>query len=219
MISEHSSEPLAYFDDVLHQPLSIPPSLRLLYTVRFSSGRHLNPRGNNYMSTWNMLERSVLNETILGTLPQLKACQAQYRGQSAYPHFTLYHHHPLLLFSPRTISPSLTIFSSISNMSQPSSSFQDLFNTALQEYQNQTGYKLTEHPLSMRLETCDSVDSIIAILQEQAQIFCEFRGDDGKLMKSVKRSVDVIYTLSISTVISEGIGLVRLKSFIRGICS
>ena len=99
-------------------------------------------------------------------------------------------------------------------MSQPSLSFQDLFNAALQEYLNQTGYKLLEHPLSKRLETCDSVDSIIAILQEQAQIFCEFRGDDGKLMKSVKSSVDVLYTLSISTLINEGIGLVRLKSFI-----
>jgi hypothetical protein len=98
-------------------------------------------------------------------------------------------------------------------MSQPSS-FQDLFNAALQEYQNQTGCELTEHPLAKRLETCGSVDSITTILQEQAQIFCKFRGDEGKLMKSLKSLVDVLYTLSISTVFGEAIGLVQPTSFI-----
>ena len=101
------------------------------------------------------------------------------------------------------------------DMSQLSSSFQDLFNAALQEYENQTGCKLMEHPLAKQLETCDSVESITAILQEQAQIFRSFRGDDGKLMKSVKSSVDVIYTLSVSTVLGEGIGLVHSMSFIE----
>ncbi|KAH9995623.1 hypothetical protein BJV77DRAFT_1066312 [Russula vinacea] len=91
-------------------------------------------------------------------------------------------------------------------MSQPSS-FRDLFNAALREYQNQTGCKLIEHPLAKRLETCDSIDSITAILQEQAQIFCRFRGDDGKLMKSIKSSIDVLYSLSVSTVLNEGISL------------
>ena len=106
-------------------------------------------------------------------------------------------------------------------MSQPSStfSFQDLFNAALQDYENQTGNRLVDHPFAKQLEACDSVDSTIAILQEQAQIFHEFRGDDGKLMKSLKSSVDVLYTLSISTVLGEGIGLVHPKSFIRIPCS
>jgi hypothetical protein len=72
-----------------------------------------------------------------------------------------------------------------------------------------------EHPLAKRLEICDSVESITAILQEQAAIFRNFRGDDGKLMKSVKSSVDVLYTLSVSTILGEGIGLVHSKSFIE----
>ena len=105
------------------------------------------------------------------------------------------------------------------DMSQPSSSFQGLFNAALQEYQNQTGCELMEHPLAKRLETCDSVESITAILQEQAAIFRNFRGDDGKLMKSVQSSVDVLYTLSVSTILGEGIGLVFSKSFIEVPCS
>ena len=122
---------------------------------------------------------------------------------------------PLLSF--RLLTADHPLF--LSDMSQPPSSFRDLFNTALREYQNQTGCKLIEHSLAKRLETCDSVDSITAILQEQAQIFCKFRGDDGKLMKSLKSSVDVLYSLSVSTVLNEGISLVHPRSFIEVHCS
>jgi hypothetical protein len=106
-------------------------------------------------------------------------------------------------------------------MIQPSSSssFGDLFNAALQDYKNQTGTKLVEHPFAKQIEACDSVDSITAILQEQAQIFCKFKGDDGKLMKSLKSSVDVLHSLSISTILGEGVGLVHLKSVIGVLCS
>jgi len=106
-------------------------------------------------------------------------------------------------------------------MSQPSSSssFRNLFNAALRDYENQTRTKLVEHPLAKQLETCESADSINAIIQEQAQKFREFRGDDGKLMKSLKFSVDILYPLSTSTVIGEGIGLVHPKSFIPVLCS
>jgi hypothetical protein len=48
-----------------------------------------------------------------------------------------------------------------------------------------------------------------AILQEQTQTFRNFRGDDGKIMKSLKSSVDVLYTLSNSTLLGDGVGLVR----------
>jgi hypothetical protein len=104
-------------------------------------------------------------------------------------------------------------------MSQPSStsSFEDLFNAALQNYENQTGTRLDDHPLAKQLGACDSVDSITAVLQEQAQIFRKFRGDDGKLMKSLKSSVDVLHTLSISDVLGEG--LVHPKLFIAVPCS
>ena len=96
-----------------------------------------------------------------------------------------------------------------SSTSQATSSFQDLFNAALRDYENQTETKLVEHPFAKQLEECDSVDSIVAILQEQAQTFRKFRGEDGKIMKSLKSSVDVLCTLSNSTLLGEGIGLVR----------
>jgi hypothetical protein len=100
-------------------------------------------------------------------------------------------------------------------MNQPSSSsFQGLFNAALQDYENQTGTRLVDHPFAKQFEACDSVDSITAILQEQAQIFREFRGDDGRPMKSLKCSIDVLHSLSTSTVLGEGIGLVHPQLFI-----
>ena len=86
------------------------------------------------------------------------------------------------------------------------SSFQELFNVALRNYENQTKTSLVDHPLFNRLELCNSVNSITTILQEHAQIFREFRGDDGKLMRSLKYTVNILYPLSTST---AGIGLVR----------
>jgi len=82
-----------------------------------------------------------------------------------------------------------------------------LFKTALQDYEKLTGTKLADHPLAKQLETCGSVESIIAVFQEQAQAFREFQGDDGKVMKLLNRAVNIMYALSISTVLGKGIGL------------
>ena len=89
-----------------------------------------------------------------------------------------------------------------------STSFQGLFNAALQNYENQTGTKLVEYPFAKQLETCESAESIAIVLQEQAQKFRKFRGNDGKIMKFLKSSVDVLYPLFNSTVVAGLIGLV-----------
>ena len=116
---------------------------------------------------------------------------------------------PPSVSSPQATSVSLAKVDSL-EMEQ-TSSFQDLFNAALQDYQIQTGSSLIDHPFAKQLESCDSVDSITAILEEQAQIFRNFKGDDGKLVKSIKYSVNVLYTLSTNT---ASVGLVRLNPFI-----
>ena len=99
------------------------------------------------------------------------------------------------------------------DLSQPSR-FQALFESALQDYQTQTGTILVNHPLAQQLQNCDSIDSVTAVLQEQARAFSEFRGNDGKIMKSLKHVVSVLYKLSVSTVLGEAIGLVRRKALI-----
>ncbi|KAN0105772.1 hypothetical protein V8E52_010731 [Russula decolorans] len=98
--------------------------------------------------------------------------------------------------------------SSISNMSQSSSSstFQALFNAALQDYKDKTGTSLIDHPFAKQLETCESVSSITSILQEQTQSFREFRENDGKLMKALNSSVGILCAPSISSALNEAIG-------------
>jgi hypothetical protein len=97
----------------------------------------------------------------------------------------------------------------------PSESFRFLFEIALQRYEEKTGTKLVEHPIAKQLEKCDSVDSITTFLREQARFFGKFKGDDGKVMKSLKYSVNVLYTLSTNAALGEGIGLVRFKAVIE----
>ena len=99
-------------------------------------------------------------------------------------------------------------------MSQPSSSsaFQALFNTALQDYKDQTGSSLVDHPLAKQFQECDSPESFTTVLEEQAQIFRGFR-DHGKLVNSLKSLVDILCLPFITTVLEMGIDLlVRPKS-------
>ncbi|KAI0288609.1 hypothetical protein BC826DRAFT_1107649 [Russula brevipes] len=92
-------------------------------------------------------------------------------------------------------------------MSHPDhSSFQQLFDAALQDYERQTGIKLIHHPLAKQLEACESMDSVTNILQEQARGFHQSSGDHGKIMKSLKYAVDVLDRLS-TNVIGPSIGL------------
>jgi hypothetical protein len=91
----------------------------------------------------------------------------------------------------------------------PSASFLLLYNSALQDYTTQTGTNLVDHPFAKQLEKCESVDSISSLLQENLRKFLEFRPEDGRIAKSLKCAVHVLHTLSTSTVLGEGIGLVR----------
>ena len=123
---------------------------------------------------------------------------------------------PHIIFSSRTSPSFLSHISSISDMSQPSSSsnIQILFDAALRDYKDKTGNSLIDHPIAKQLETCESVDSITAVLQEQARRFREFRESDGRLMKALNSSVDVLCAPSISSALNEAIGLVvRRKAF------
>ena len=88
-----------------------------------------------------------------------------------------------------------------------------LFETAFNEFEKRAGTDLLQHQIINKLVNCQSADSVTEVLQEQAQAFCNFRGDDGKLMKWLKRIVNVLYTLSTSGVLGEAVGLVRVYSF------
>ena len=95
----------------------------------------------------------------------------------------------------------------------PSPELKSLFETALNEFEKRAGTNLVRHQIIDKLVNCESADSVVDILQEQAPTFRNFRGDDGKLMTWLKRTVNVLYTLSTSGVLGGGIGLVCVYSF------
>ncbi|SRR6266702_3126191 len=99
----------------------------------------------------------------------------------------------------------------MSQMTATTSSLQELFENALKEYEGRAGTKLLEHELAIKLKSCDSANSVIEVLQTEAQKFHKFRGDDGKVMKWLKQTVHVLHTLSTNGLVDQGVGLVRGK--------
>lgn len=87
--------------------------------------------------------------------------------------------------------------------------FESLFQSALKEYENQTGVDIAKHPFAAQLECCDSVESITQALQDQAEAFVKFRGND-KVTTLIKNSVQILHRLSATVAHGETIGLVTL---------
>jgi hypothetical protein len=90
-----------------------------------------------------------------------------------------------------------------------------LFETALNEFEKRAGTNLAQHQVISKLVNCESADSVIDVIQEQAQAFRNFRGDGGKLTTWLKRTVNVLYNLSVSEMLCEGASLVCVYSFLR----
>ena len=94
------------------------------------------------------------------------------------------------------------------NHQSGSSHFQVLFESALQDYEIQTGIPLVSHPLAQQLQNCQSVESVITLLQEQAQAFIKFRESD-KIFKSLKGVVSALSGVSAITALrGQAIGMV-----------
>ena len=95
--------------------------------------------------------------------------------------------------------------------STPSSDFKAILdaglNRALSDYKNKTGKPLLDHPLAAQLRRCDSVDSIKAVFQVQAEAFQQFRDGDKRLTKWINPVVDVLSTFS--DTIGGAAGIVR----------
>jgi hypothetical protein len=115
-------------------------------------------------------------------------------------------HHSIILTSPRAPTSHClgTTHQSRRNMSdQPRvSHFQVLFESALQDYERQTGITLANHPLAERLQTCESAESVTALLQEQARALSEFRESD-KIMRSLKNVVSILSKISATAALGQ----------------
>ena len=94
-----------------------------------------------------------------------------------------------------------------------SSSFKSLLESALHDYEKQTGILLANHPLARQLQNCQSTDSITSLLQEQARALSEFRGSD-KIMKALKSVVSALSKVSAIATLGQDIGMVSPRPLI-----
>ena len=87
-----------------------------------------------------------------------------------------------------------------------SARIQLLFEAYLKEYEKQTDITLEKNPLTEKFQQCDSVESVVAIFQEQVLAGSEFkfRGGD-RTMKSFDSAISVLCMLSVVA----NLGLVR----------
>ncbi|KAH9023652.1 hypothetical protein EDB84DRAFT_470111 [Lactarius hengduanensis] len=88
----------------------------------------------------------------------------------------------------------------------PSPDFQSIFSTALKAYEKQTKRDLLTHPLASQLQTCDSLGSILSVLQSQVDNLDQARKCDEKLTRWLSPTVNVL--LAFSTTLGEGVSLV-----------
>ncbi len=88
-----------------------------------------------------------------------------------------------------------------------SSRFQVIFDSALRDYETQTGTTLANHPLAQQLQTCQTVESISDLLQEQARGLSEYRGSD-KILKSLKSVVSFLSKVTSTAALGRHFSLV-----------
>ena len=124
-----------------------------------------------------------------------------------------YCHQSYHSFRTNQLTFSRPHFFLISDMSDQSGSsrLQALFELALRDYESTTNITLAKHPLAEKLQNCHSVETIIALLQDQAKGFC---GSD-RIMRSIGSTVSVLDQLSTITSLGGAIGLVRQKTLTR----
>jgi hypothetical protein len=116
---------------------------------------------------------------------------------------------PQLVVSPPPILMSLS--------TAPSSSFQSIFDAALDSYVRQTGVDLTKHPSADKLQNCHSPEDFIQLLLERETAFKDHRDKYRKLIDRLRPVVQVVHTFS--GVLREAAGFVRSRHSIAVICS
>ena len=84
-----------------------------------------------------------------------------------------------------------------------SSHFQVLFEAAFRDYEEQTGKTLANHSLAEKLQSCDSVESVTAVLREQTEASSEIQGKD-KVLKPLKNVLSVLHKLSSTSAVDFG---------------
>ena len=93
---------------------------------------------------------------------------------------------------------------STSQTADPSSNFKSMLDAALIKYKKKTGKDLQAIWLASELQSCESVDSVLDILRDQAKDLD--RSGDRKLMEWIDPLVHVLSTFS--DALGDGVSLV-----------
>jgi hypothetical protein len=93
-----------------------------------------------------------------------------------------------------------------------STPFRARFESALQAYQQTTGIKLVEHPVTLQIQNLHSVKSIVSILENEARASSDLLGTD-RIMNSIESTVSMLFTLSAAASFDDAIGMVRKRGF------
>ena len=91
----------------------------------------------------------------------------------------------------------------------PSSNYQTIFDNAIIAYKRKTNKDLHSHPILAKLETCNSPDAILTLLQGQIPDSDHSRGAHDRLAKWLNPTVNVLY--GFSGAIGAGVGMVCLQ--------
>ena len=89
------------------------------------------------------------------------------------------------------------------------SNFDFVFNSALDAYKKRTKEDLTSHPLLPTLHTCNSPESVVAVLRDQIPAFTQSQNADERLTRWLVPTVNVL--CGFAAVLGEGVGLVNNK--------
>ena len=88
-----------------------------------------------------------------------------------------------------------------------SSQFKAILDAALSEYKTKTGNDLISNPLAKELQSCESVEAVLDIIQRESMAIDKFRDGDKRLMKWIGPLVNVLYT--VSSILGAGVSIVR----------
>ncbi|KAH9165684.1 hypothetical protein EDB89DRAFT_2133058 [Lactarius sanguifluus] len=87
-----------------------------------------------------------------------------------------------------------------------SSNFQAIFCDSWKEYEQKTKKNLLAHPLTSRLQSCNSPTDILAVLYDQVPGFDPSRRTEDRFTKWLGPTVNVLYAFAMT--LNEGVGLV-----------
>ena len=99
--------------------------------------------------------------------------------------------------------------SPVNHSPSSSSNFQAIFSAAVKAYERRTKKDLLLHPLASQLQACNSLASILAVLQGQIDDLDQAQESNGRLTKWLDPTVNVL--LAFSATIRAGVSLVRIK--------